>query len=93
MTNTLLPTPTNPFADLAVRVAADGIAAHHDAVVAAVAATDIAARFPVLTDLVVDSTAPPVARERALGRLAAVATTQIAPARTAPTAIWHAHAA
>jgi hypothetical protein len=28
--------------------------------------------FPVLTDVVVDGTAPPVARERAIGQLAAL---------------------
>lgn len=60
------------IAELAERVAADGITAHHDAVVRSVRANGLAMHYPVLTDVVVDGTAPPVARERAIGQLAAL---------------------
>lgn len=65
------------IAELAERVAADGFAAHHDAVVLAVQAAGLATRFPVLTDVVVDGTAPPVARARAIGQLAALLGAQV----------------
>ena len=84
---------TLDLAGLAELVAADGIAAHHDIVVAAVTASGVAERFPVLAELVIDSTAPPIARERALGRLATVAATQVAPPRPGPTVVWEPRAA
>jgi len=94
MTNTLHPsTPTFDLARIAELVATEGIAAHHAAIVAAVSASGVAERFPVLAELVIDSTAPPVARERALGRLAAVAATRVAPPRPGPTLVWEPRAA
>ena len=57
---------------LAHAVANDGIARHHDAVARLVA--DLRRRDgvnPVLLDLLADSRAPDVVRERALGRLLA----------------------
>ena len=108
ITGTLTNPLTSPFASaaasiatdsvahldqLAELVAVDGIAAHHASVVAAIRASGLASRFPVLTDLVVDATAPPVARERALGRLAGVAPSRVLPVRRGVTTVWQSHAA
>jgi len=93
MTNALLSAAALSLSLLAEIVADDGIAAHHDALVASVAASGVAERFPVLAHLVVDATAPPVARERALGRLAAVAGTKVGPPRTGSTFVWAPQAA
>ena len=94
MTNTLHPTTANfDLARLAELVAAEGIAAHHDAIVAAVTASGVAERFTVLAELVIDSSAPPIARERALGRLATVSATRVAPPRLGPTLVWEPRAA
>ena len=93
MTNTTTATATHPLIALAELVARNGIEAHHDAIVAAVRDTDLARAFPVLADLAVDGTAPPVARERAIGRLASVATTKVRAPRSGVTTVWQAHAA
>ena len=101
LTNTLTASRPGTFAsntpaslaDLAELIALDGVAAHHSAIVAAVDAAGIADRFPVLAHVAVDATAPPVARERAIGRLAAIEPTAIRPARTGTTAVWRPHAA
>ena len=83
----------HPIIAVAELVGRDGVEAHHDAVVAAVTSSALVTTFPVLAQIAIDATAPPVARERAVGRLAAVATTQIAPPRTGRTVVWEARAA
>lgn len=72
MSAVLSPTIDTPF-DLSVLlefVAADGITAHDEFAVAAARHALARGAPAVLAGIVLDPTAPPVARERALGRLA-----------------------
>ncbi len=80
--------PLRP-SDLAAAIARDGIGAHEDAVARLVAASRARDRAPTLTSVLLDRAAPPVARERAFGRIdwlalgAAVRTTPVVARPTA----------
>ncbi len=63
---------SSAFADLADRVALHGIGAIGDHLPALAAAARRASGSDVLVRTLLDAAAPPVARERAFGRLAAV---------------------
>lgn len=64
--STTTPSELRGLLDLAGR---DGIAAHEAALGPLAAAARASALSPVLVDVLLDTGAPPVARERALGRI------------------------
>ncbi len=77
---------TPAAAGLAAAIARDGITAHEDAVARLARATSVRDRAPTLALVLLDRSAPSVARERAFGRIdwAALALDATAPRRATP---------